>query len=193
MPLVAQEHGVPSTLATVIGQVKDAFSAMADATPIMVGKQYLEHFGVGQPPRVLFVPETDGRTGPAIEMGHAASVTHGCQVFVRGAEGGDDLTRFENAEALEAKVIACLAVAASGRIIWGVRADASPVDVQLAGAELSFGFLFRRDIPHDAARWSLAAAPADTSDPRPRPPPGQPGIVDEVAVTVEPIEPEEED
>lgn len=193
MPIVAQQHPAPSTLATVIGQVIDAFGRMADATPILVGKQYFESFGVGIEPRVLFVPETRSRLGPPLEMGNAASMTHSCQVFVRAKPGGTDVERFAHAYALTDLVVSCLEAAGSGRIQWGELGDASPVDVESVGPELSFGFTFKRDIRHDAARWALPPADLVPNTPVPRPPPGQAGTVADVDVEVEVAELEDEE
>lgn len=189
MPLIEQPRAAaPSTLADVIAQVVEAFDAMGDATPIMVGKQYLEQFGAGSPPRVVFVPETDGRMGPPIEMGDAASCTHGCQVFVRAAESGDDLERFKNAYELQGEIVSCIAVAGSGRIEWGNHGDGSPVDVDTHGAELTFGFKYRRAIRHSARRWALPAPAADTSARQPLLPPGEAGTLDSFEIDVTPTE-----
>ena len=60
-----------------INNMIDAFAELGDATPILVGKHYLEHFGAGFGPRVLFVPEAGaGRIEKPINIGNAASVVH---------------------------------------------------------------------------------------------------------------------
>jgi hypothetical protein len=196
MPIVA-ETGAVSTLADVLGQVVDAFEAMADPTPILVGEMYLEA-GVGADPRVVFVPETQGKVGPAIEMGSPASIQHGCQVYVsaqasygEGREG--DIQRYRDAYALGDKVIGCIAVAAAGRIEWTNYNDSSPLNTDDYGAELTFGFTYKRAVAPTPARWSLAAADADTTAVTPRPPPGQAGMVKALNVTTVPDEPEDED
>lgn len=171
MPLVPQEYGDPSTLADVLAQVRDAFSAVADPTPIMIGKQYVTEFGVGSAPRVLFLPETEGRVGPPSKTGYVASITHGCQVFVRAEESGDDVARFDGAYRLSKRVLGFLAVAGSGRLEWGSFGDSSPLDVDGLGAEVSFGFRYRHDVPHDRERWLLAAAATDSTPARPIVPP----------------------
>lgn len=198
MPLVAEQHTKPTTLAGVIAQVISAFDEMGNITPIMVGKQYLKSFGVGGPARVLFVPETKGRIENPPEMGDAASIVHGCMVLVRAAEGGSDTDRFDRAYELGDLVIGCLRVAGTGRLAWNVFADGSPADVDTFGAELMFGFTFKRAVRHSAKRWALAAAAADPNTPQPRVPaagggtPAASGVVNTVAVTVDPVEPEEE-
>ena len=132
------DNAAPSTLADVIEQVRDAFSAMGDSTPIRIGKAYAENLGAGSAPCVVFVPEADGRVGPPIETGNAASVTHGCQVLVYAAVGGEDFNRFANAYALVDELIGCLAVAASGRIEWGNHGDGSPNNFDSHGAAPCF-------------------------------------------------------
>ncbi len=189
MPALQVVHANPSTLTTVIGQVKDAFEAMGNATPILIGKKYLDDFGVGSAPRVLFVPEAGGgKVGPPIEMGNAASVIHSCNVFVRAEESGDDVGRFDRAYALGDLVIDCIHTAAPGRVEFGSFEDDSPTDADAYGADLAFSFLYARDVRHDTARWSLPAADDDTSAVQPAIPPGQPGTVDSVDVTVDPVE-----
>lgn len=189
MALIPQPRAAaPSTLADLIAQVVEAFDAMGDATPIMVGKQYLEQFGTGSAPRVVFLPETNGRMGPPIEQGDAASCTHGCQVFVQAAESGDDLERFKNAYELQNEIVGCLAVAASGRIEWGDHGDASPVDVDTYGAMITFGFKYHRAIRHSARRWALSAADADTSAKQPLLPPGEAGTLNSIDIEVTPTE-----
>lgn len=190
MPLVA-ETGAVSTLADVIGQVVDAFDAMGDATPILVGEEYLKP-GPGLDPRVVFVPETNGKVGAPIEMGSPASIQHGCQVYVSAPAYGDgtegDVQRYRDAYALGDKVIGCLAVAAAGRLEWGNYNDSSPLDTDEYGAELTFGFTYKRAVAPAPERWSLDAATEDTTAVTPRPPPGQAGTVKALNVTTVPDE-----
>jgi hypothetical protein len=169
VPLVAQP-GQPSTLAVVIQQVIDAFAELGDATPIMVGKHYLEHLGAGFGPRVLFVPEAGaGRIDRPINLGNAASVVHSCDVYVRGPETGSDVSRFDAVYYLADLVINALITAAPGRIEWGSLRDDSPVNVDMLGAGLVFSFTYSRDVTHapqpagDRGRWNLAAAAASSA------------------------------
>src|SRR6266571_5337126 len=115
MPLVANTVSAPpSNLSVVLGQVRDALAATGDATPVMIGMAYLEQFGVGAAPRVLFVPEPKGgggKVGPAIELGNACSITHSCNVLVRGVESGDDLGRFDSTYALGDRVVSLIKTA----------------------------------------------------------------------------------
>lgn len=188
MTLRAREYGPASTLATLIGQVRDALQDMGDATPVMVGKAYLEQNGVGSGPRVLFVPEPRGSTGDAMKMGLACSITHSCTVYVRAPETGDDITRLENAYRLGDRIMDCVATAAPGRVSWGDYADGSPTDNDAFGAELVFSFSYRRDVRHDEARWSLSPAAADTTLPLPVIPPGVAPLETTVEITVVPKE-----
>lgn len=187
MTLVRQ-NAPPSTLADVIGQVKDAFGAMGDATPIEVGAKFLEDLGVGSAPRVVFVPEAKGKIGAPQEMGGPASIAHGCDIYVRGAESGDDIERFRAAYALGDKVISCVATAAPGRIEWGSYEDGSPTDADAFGAELLLSFSYTRDVWHSPPRWGLSAATADSAAAQPAVPPGGPGTIDSIDVTTEPVE-----
>lgn len=161
--MFAVQPVIPSTLADVIGQVRDAFDAMGDATPIMIGAQY-EAQGVGEPPRVVFVPEKGpGKIGPARELGYVARMTHSCRVTVRGVESGDDIERMRATYALLDRVVACLRRAGDAAVEFGSVKDDSPTDSDAFGAGLSVEFTYARDIPRDPDREALPPATADTS------------------------------
>lgn len=191
--MIAAQLAKPSTLGDLILQVKQAFDKMADATPIMVGRGYLTknkqgQTNIGNAPRVVFAPEAlpgSGKIEPPQEMGKAASMVHSCVVYVRAKESGDDVDRWRAVYALADRVISCIQAAGTGRLEWLTLDDGSPLDSDGFGAELSFGFTFRRDIWHDAARWSLPAADASSTTPKPHPPPGIPadGVVIDPATT----------
>lgn len=166
----------PSTLADVIQQVADAFDAMGNATPIQIGAHYMAHFGVGSAPTVLFVPDLSGKVGPPQEMGHSASITHGCKVIVAAGETGRDADRFRAVYDLADLVIDCLATACAGRIEWGTWADDSPTTVDAFGAAMAFTFTFKRDILHAQARWRLPAAATSTPVLRPAFPDNRAGV-----------------
>ncbi len=158
----------PSNLAALLLQVTQAFSAVGDATPIEVGKHYLSAFGAGSSPRVLFVPETGAGkvSGDLIEMGNSASMIHSCDVYVRGGETQDDISRFALAYALADKVIDFVETGAMGRIQWGSLSDDSPVTAPSGmGAGLKFSFTYQRAILHDPTRWALPAPSTDTAAP----------------------------
>jgi hypothetical protein len=173
MPFVARSYKLPSTLWGIIGQVKDAFSAMGDATPIMIGKAYAEQNGVGSGPRVLFLPEHRGRVGEPFRMGYACSIYHGCEVRVRAAENADDLARFDNVAPLTDRVLDCIATAGTGHITWNDYEPNPPTANDAFGAEIIFTFTYRRDVRHDEARWALPPATLDTDAPIPIQPPGE--------------------
>lgn len=189
---IAPLAGSPaSSLADVLAQVREAFSAMGDATPIMCGAHYLsaENPGaIGAAPRVLFVPEPKGKAGPPIEMGNVCSITSSCDVYVRAAEGGDDFGRLTAAYALLARVLGCLSVAGTGRTEFGSFADDSPDDVDAYGADLTVSFTYQWDVPHDAARWALAPAAANTDTPRGIPPQGRPFTITSITPVAVPQE-----
>jgi hypothetical protein len=153
----------------------------------MVGKKYLQQFGAGSAPRVLFVPEEGpGKIGPPIETGNPVSVTHACKVFARATESGDDFGRFDAVYALEGRLIDLIATAGTGRITWGKWADASPVDVDAYGADIEINFTFTRDVRHDPARWALPAADVDVTPAPLSPPSGIPATTVVVNVTTTP-------
>lgn len=188
MTFRAREYHAPSTLGDIIGQIVDAFGEMGDATPIMVGKAYLEP-GAGSGPRVVLVPEQRGTVGPASKLGRPASVEHSCTCYVRGPEEGGDIERFRVAYLLGDRIIDCIATAGSGHIKWGEYADGSPIDPDGGyGAEVVLTFSYKRDVLHDAARWALPPPAADTSAPIPYVPPGIPADAVELEVTVTPEE-----
>jgi len=166
MPSVLQfGYGNPSTLIDVIGQVIDAFGLVGDATPMQVGKQYLER-GAGIAPRVVWVPELSGKIGPPTQTGYAASVTHSCDVYIRGPETGGDLDRFKFAYALQDRIISGLRRAASGHIEFGDLKDDSPAGVDAYGVDLAFRFTYQRNVRNDPAIWLLPKATPDTTPPR---------------------------
>jgi hypothetical protein len=187
--MIAEQLANPSTLGDLIYQVKQAFSKMGDATPILVGKGYRTgnkqgQTNVGSAPRVVFAPEAGaGKINPPQEMGMAGSMVHSCIVYVRAKESGDDLERWKAVYILADRVIDCIQVAGTGRVEWLTLDDGSPIDSDGFGVELVFGFTYRRDIAHDPARWSLPAAGADDSARKPHPPPGIPATT----VTIDPV------
>jgi hypothetical protein len=169
---VTSQQGKPGTLADVIQQVTQALSKMGFAVPVQVGRQYRLKFGSGTDPKVLFVPDVGGTMGPPIDQGKAGSHSHGCDVFVRGKESGEDIDRFVATYALSDLVMACIAVACTGRIEWGEVSDDSPLMTDGAGAGLGFRFTYRRDIRHEPKRWALPPADASATDTTFDPPDG---------------------
>jgi hypothetical protein len=181
VPPLATSNAPASTLTTVLGQVRDAFDAIGDATTIQIGARYLEGFGMGNGPKVLFVPEAPGSGGAmagAFSLGATASQIHGCNVYVRATEEtADDLERFDQLYALTDRVVDLIETAGSGRLAWGPCSDDSPLRTSSgAGCGLGFSFTYRRDIGHDVKRWrgplrdatgailtTTLTAPADTS------------------------------
>ncbi len=177
-----------SNLAAVLQQITEAMGAIGDATPVLVGKKYIEGFGAGSAPRVLFVPEPKGKIGPPREMGNAASMTHSCDVAVRAREEGSDIGRFNAAYDLADLVVDLIDTACTGCLEWSDLRDNSPLAVDGLGADLAFSFTYRRDIPHSALRWSLAPATAASTTAVPQVPPGSPGTLEEMTVSTDPEE-----
>ena len=150
----------------MLTQVRDAFNQIGDATPIMVGGNYLEWFGAGSGPKVLFVPEAPGAGGKmagagASRLGDTAAQIHGCNVYVRAPERStDDIARFDDLYALNDFVVDLVSTAGSGRLTWGACSDDSPLRVPSGlGCALAWSFTYTRAIRHDARRW--ANAPRD--------------------------------
>ncbi len=180
-----------SPLSDVIRCVRDIFGAIGDATPIMTGKHYLEDFGTGSAPRVLFVPDPRGKWGDPPTgtggSGYVSGVAHGCTVYVRGAEDGTDEGRFDNAYALADLVQNALLRAARGRVVGEDFGDNSPAGVDAYGADIAFSFTYARGVQRSAVIWALPATPIAKSPPDPMKPPGTyPSTSIETDVTVTP-------
>lgn len=162
MPPIERDNATPSMLSAVMMQVRDAFDAMGDATIVQVGWQFRDQFGAGGPMKVLFVPEVNGSVGNAREMGNAAGLGEGCDIFLRAAiETTDDFTRHDPVIHLARLVIDLIQTAASGSITWGACSDDSPVKTDTGmGVGLALHFEYRADVLHDARRWVAAAITA---------------------------------
>ncbi len=156
MPAIEPNNAKPATLSAVLRQVRDVFDRIGDATLVQVGEDYRARFGAGNGPRVLFVPEVGGNVGDAIEMGNPASMSHGCDLYVRAdIESSDDYTRHDRTCDLADLVIDLVVTAGQGRITWGKCTDDSPVKTDTGmGAGLALHFEFRRDIRHSPLRWA---------------------------------------
>lgn len=176
MPSVAMPV---STLADVLRLFEAVFSFMGDGTPIMVGKQYLNEPGPGSAPRIVFVPDDRGRFGPALKMncGYTASWTHGCKVFVRGAEPGDDPGRLEPAYRLAARACDVLKGLDPGHIVLapGNPREDSPLPVDGPGADIAFEFSYQTNIPTDPAVLRALRQIVSVSPPNPDKPGGDTG------------------
>ncbi len=161
---ILEPTGAPSNLGAVLRYIEELFQIAGNATPIMIGKQYIRQFGAGSDSRVLFVPEVKGNVGDAIETGSAASMTHSCDVAVRAAEDGSDAGRFDACYTLGDLVIDSLSRACSGRLTFGSLADDSPLNVDGLGADLAFSFTYKRDVRH-GVMWSIPSASIITAPP----------------------------
>ena len=187
---IATQNAAPSNLAQVVRCVRDIFEASGDATPIMVGDHYLESFGVGAPPRILFVMEPrseEGSIEPPIQQGRAASWIHRCDVYVRASAEIDDVDRFDVAYQLTDKTISAIKRAGTGRVEFGKVSDDSPTRTGAFGAGFAFGFSYRRDIEHNESVMRVQSAALDTSERRPVAPPGvvDRGVTANIIMTVE--------
>jgi hypothetical protein len=202
MPPIQPDNAKPGTLIDLLGAVRDCFEAAADATTIQIGAQYVDQWGEGHGPRVLFVPDppnAGGKITGAINLGNPASQVHACDVYVRAdEETDDDLTRANLIYLLSDRVIGFVSTEGSGHVEWGNCSDDSPLKTSSGlGAGLAYGFTYRRDIRHDAARWAATprnragaalagpmTSPADTSPPvLPTSPAAVLGAVGTVSVT----------
>ncbi len=185
-PVVSSAQGTPSNLGDVLLQIQQAFSLMADKTWVKVGSSYLDSFGAGSGPRVLFVPETQGKVEPPFQMGRAAQFVHGCDVHIRAPKVEPDVARFQKLYVLADLVIDCIATACTGKLEWGPAKDDSPTRTGEPG--LSFSFQYRRDVPHNEKRWSLPAADDSLAGAKPHPPPGTPADRVDIDATTAPKE-----
>jgi hypothetical protein len=157
-----------TTLTELLRAIGVAFRIAGDATPIMVGKQYLADFGMGTGPRILFVPDPKGEAGAVLEIGsrEVASRTIACAVYVRGAEDGTDEGRYEAAYQLSARVLNALAGLAPGRVMRGkAPQSADPVAVDAYGADDSWGFRYSFAVFVDQPVYQAAATAAPSLSP----------------------------
>jgi hypothetical protein len=140
-----------STLAGVLEFITEALSKLAVNVPIQIGKNYLKHFGVGNPPKIIFVPESPGGSiGDPFMAGMCASYLHSCDVYVRAEPGPTDVLRFAPLYELVDKVVGTIAIATTGKHEWGTVSDASPLATDGCGCGTAFSFRYRRDIaPYD--------------------------------------------
>lgn len=190
MTIRANVYQEPSELDEVLEFIVSLIRDAGDATPIQVGKKYLEDFGGGAPPLILFVPETDGDVSDeALETGRAGSAEDACDVHIRGAEDGTDIGRYRSAYALRRRVMSAVRRACSGRVKFQKYAPSSPLMVDSGlGAEVSFSFVYKHDIRADEAIAAVPPAPIDTTPPRPQAPPGLPAGSIAIAIGTSPQE-----
>lgn len=192
MALRDYEHGAPSHLGTVLRAISDLLSEAADPTPLMVGAHYASENarGTGNAPHVILVPEPNGgrcNMGPAYETGRAAGQTHVCDVIVRAAESGDDISRLDAAYALSDRMVAIVRRACVGKveIKAPVGSYPSPTTADAFGAGLSWSFTYDRDVAHDDAVSRIAASSPDTTPARPHGLPGSTGTLHTLHVSEE--------
>lgn len=169
-----------STLDDLIRVVMAVFSAAKDGTPIMVGEAYKSDFGAGSPPRVLFVPEKrPGMLGgaPKVNANYLAGWSHGCTVYVRGAESGEDVGRLDAAYELADRVINAVKGASPGRVVLapGNPDDDSPLPQDAYGADLTFSFSFVRGVAVDPEITRALRTLGSVSPPDPDRPQGDTG------------------
>ncbi len=179
-----------TTLAGVLRAVVDLFAAMNDATPIHIGERYLRM--EGKPRRIVIVPD-DGDVSGVLGIGEGAraSITQTATVFLWGAETGDDLRRYDDADALLDRFVNVLVRVAPGRL------DSAPVqrgkdtDILTFGEEYRLRFSYKRQIPTDVAVWSAALPTPEDPNPNPPPfdaPPGTPESTIAIDLTTSPKE-----
>jgi hypothetical protein len=176
-----------SRISDVIRNVLHAVGEAGDATPLPIGKQYLNE-GVGGSPRAVFVLQERGRLGPApdINAGYVAGWTRACTVYVRGAEDGSDVGREDSAEILADRIINALKWAAPGEDHAVRLVDAKPegpTDADAYGFEVVFTFTYTRGVPLDKAIYRAMVTPAPATD-RDRPN-GDTGYTFEQRVTMQ--------
>lgn len=168
-----------STLDDVLQRVRDVFQIMGDGTPIMIGTQYEREPGPGAPPRVVFIPDEQGKLGAVekVSAGYIAQWLHGCRVRVLAAESGDDGSRAEAAKRLAFRVIAVLKALDPGHIVLapGNPKDTSALAVDGPGVDITFTFTYVAHIPQEPAVLNAVKQLASVSPPDPDRPQGSTG------------------
>lgn len=177
MPSTAQPV---STMADVLRLVQAVFSFLGDGTPLLIGAAFLDEPGPGSGPRVVFVPDENGAFAPAqkIGAGYVASWAHGCTVYVRGVEPGDDAGRLEPAYVLAARVATVLKALDPAHISAtpGGPRDDSPQRVPgPGGADIVFRFTYVANIAQDPAILRAVRQVVSISPPNPDQPGGDTG------------------
>lgn len=152
----------PASFSQFLRKILYYFRESGNATPILVGDAYLENVGIDA--RVVLVPEAVGEVGPAMVMGSDASIAHGCEVHIRGAESGDDLDRYDAAHALQAKTISAIRRAGAGRLELKDYRPSSPTKVDAFGAQVSFSFSWRVDVQKDPEIYAVPDATPEVYD-----------------------------
>jgi hypothetical protein len=178
-------------LSDVLRCIEDIFSGIGNATPIRVVKQeHIKSMGVMKAPFILCAPDAKGEiTDPPTGTGgmqYACGIAHGCNVYVRAEEGGEELGRLDAAYALADLFISALDRACRGR--WNGREykDDSPSGVDAIGADIMFSFVYMRGVQSSPKVWALPASPIAASPPNISAPPGSPPSTVEVSYTESP-------
>jgi hypothetical protein len=148
---------------------------IGDGTLVQIGRQYLEQFGTGAAPKILFVPAPDGQLGgaPRLNARYVAGFTDVCLVYIRGAEAGDDFSRLDNVDDMVDRVVNILKAlgAACVEVGRGKPRDDSPLQVDAYGAQKVFMFAYTRGVPRNHEIWNRAfqvinpTAPTDPDRP----------------------------
>ena len=158
----------PSTLSDVLryvaglyaqaGLVRTVPGDPSTGIEIIVGERYDQQEGA--PPRLFFRPDKRGKLGPIFEITgrSVGSWTHGCMVYVWGAESATDLDRYDAAEALVMQVQAALQIAGVERSSFGDITREDGTSLVTFGEEYSFRFEYTWAVPRDPALEAAALA-----------------------------------
>ncbi len=171
---IRTEHAAPAHLGAVIRAIAESFALAGNATPVLVGEHYASANarGVGSPPHVILVPEPGGgrcKIAPPLENIYAATHVHTCDVIVRAAESGDDITRLDAAYELSDLLASSVRRICAGRVEFGAPIGnyPSPLTSDALGAGLSWSFTFDRGIRGASPIARLAPSTPDTTPARP--------------------------
>ena len=157
-----------TTLAGLMRAIVELFAAIEPGTPIYIGERYLKQ--EGRPRRIIMVPD-DGTISGVLGIGETAAggLTQTCTVYLWGAETGDDLDRYDDADALLGRFVNALKRLAGSRVKDAPLAREKDSNVVTFGEEYQIRFSYEREIPTDQEVWNYAI-PAP-SDPKLSPPP----------------------
>lgn len=193
MPLrvtAAAQTAAPSNLAVILRAIVEGVGLAGNASPVLVGRHYLsaDGRGMGASPSVILIPEPRDvfRYESPYEAGRAAKQVHECDVIVRAAETGDDITRHAMAYDLSDLVLSIVRRVCTGRLTIGtpIGSYPSPTTSDMVGVSGAWSFTYDRDIRPTEAVATIAPSATNDDDAQPWTPPGAVGSLEDMTATI---------